>query len=619
MDDNLEIDIKRKKAIDMLKESKGDYYAGFRKISRYYSVEEMLLIFDIKTLRSLFNGNKKEHEYKFFVILMEKDANTTVSYVLQNDEMFDEMFKLNNNFYSMFGKLDYNLFRDVILKMGENVVNYPRDFIRIMNSEKQKLLLSENISDEMLIYILNVFSNDALSYFFEKDSRAIYLFEKFNIKQLIDRGIKFNDKIVKKKEFFDLLKGQSIVELRYLINKAEKNNNALCLEERMQDYHSEIINSYDSESGVFKDYLRIINDPKFELPYDQKSFIIDDKIFYNISKYRIYNYRTEEFVIKKEELTEYLKDLTSKKLSEIVVDALFEDNIYNVWLNIREMLRYNEKLQESEKVIDSDKEEFYKKILNIDNISCEEKIDLYNNLKDKKISFMYYYDLRKLKDLSYDLIKRDLFNVDNVKKNNLNLELTDKYGVSVFDMRDEEYTMLIRCQGKYRESDVFRRNCYTIIGNENTSSFGEHRKGTIYYGYNSFENDRVIHVLEQDSFSTDVTDEQPSRFVNRIMTSDELVRASNWYSEVDIVNIKNENGEYDVKKPDYLVYYDDSNNFEEYVEEAKRLNISIVIIKNTELSLDRKIDIDFDMNTDYYTDYEDRYLREGRYGGFGRR
>ena len=224
---------------------------------------------------------------------MEKDANTTVSYVLQNDEMFDEMFKLNNNFYSMFGKLDYNLFRDVILKMGENVVNYPRDFIRIMNSEKQKLLLSENISDEMLIYILNVFSNDALSYFFEKDSRAIYLFEKFNIKQLIDRGIKFNDKIVKKKEFFDLLKGQSIVELRYLINKAEKNNNALCLEERMQDYHSEIINSYDSESGVFKDYLRIINDPKFELPYDQKSFIIDDKIFYNISKYRIYNYRTE--------------------------------------------------------------------------------------------------------------------------------------------------------------------------------------------------------------------------------------------------------------------------------------------------------------------------------------
>ena len=179
--------------------------------------------------------------------------------------------------------------------------------------------------------------------------------------------------------------------------------------------------------------------------------------------------------------------------------------------------------------------------------------------------------------------------------------------------------MLIRCQGKYRDSDIFRRNCYSIIGNENTSSYGNGGSGFINYGYNSFENDRVMHVLEQDSFSTDTTDGQSSDFVNRIMTSDEIVRASNWYSEIDLVNIKNKNGMYDAKKPDYLVYYENSNNIEEYVEEAKRLNIPIVIIKDTELSIDREIDIDFDMNTDHYINYEDRDLREERFGGFGRK
>ena len=36
----------------------------------------------------------------------------------------------------------------------------------------------------------------------------------------------------------------------------------------------------------------------------------------------------------------------------MVVDALFCDNIYNVWLNIKEMLRYNSKLDAEDKVLD---------------------------------------------------------------------------------------------------------------------------------------------------------------------------------------------------------------------------------------------------------------------------
>ena len=63
-----------------------------------------------------------------------------------------------------------------------------------------------------------------------------------------------------------------------------------------------------------------------------------------------------------------MKGEVNRKISEVVVDALFCDNIYNVWLNIKEMLRYNSKLDAEDKVLDNDKIDFYQMILNFDKI-----------------------------------------------------------------------------------------------------------------------------------------------------------------------------------------------------------------------------------------------------------
>lgn len=91
--EKMNINEKRNFALELLNDKKNDYYAGLRNIARYFSIEEMLQIFDYKTIKSIFGGTNSSHEYKLFVILMEKDANATVRYALQNDEIFDEMFK----------------------------------------------------------------------------------------------------------------------------------------------------------------------------------------------------------------------------------------------------------------------------------------------------------------------------------------------------------------------------------------------------------------------------------------------------------------------------------------------------------------------------------------------
>jgi len=100
-------------------------------------------------------------------------------------------------------------------------------------------------------------------------------------------------------------------------------------------------------------------------------------------------------------LNQYLKDTTSKKISEIVIDALFKDNYYNVRLNIEEILRYHKKNKDGF-TIDLEYIKLYELVYNIDSLSNDKKIDIYNNLKNKNINTIFYNHLRKCKDHAYN-------------------------------------------------------------------------------------------------------------------------------------------------------------------------------------------------------------------------
>ncbi len=616
---NASEEVRKDFASKLLEKISGDFYRGFRSIVPFYSVEELLKLFDFWTLNDFFSDRYKGQQYKFFAVLMEKNSDETIKCILQDNYMFDYFFESSDNFYSLFYNISYESFRNLILKMGDDIVNYPNYFIGSVSAENQRMLLKEDLSFDVLAYLIPKFKTEVINDFFAKDPRAIVLAEKVNIRSLIDNGIKFSDEIIKKKEFFNKLKSNDLVSFRSAINKLEKISNFEIIEKHLRDYYDEIIASYDRETGMFKDYLPLVNGTNFMMYSSTNPFVMDTRIDYRIYDYTDWDENNKRVVADREGLTNFLRDLTSKKLSELVVDALFEDNIYNVWLNLREMLRYNAKLSDDQKVIDDERREFYEMILNFDNVSSEEKVNLYNSLKDKKISYVFYDDLRKLKDLSYDLIKKDLFDVNDEKNIiNLNNELTSAYGVNIYDMRDQEYTMLIRGQGKFRDQSTYRRNCYSVIGNENSVSFGDPSDSFLYYGYNSFEADRVLHALEQDSFSSDLKDGSSSSFVNRIMTSDELVRGSSSFSEINLVNLMGENGRYIAKKPDYLVFYDGKCDINVYVNEAKRLNIPIVMIREKRLSMDRKTDVKLDYRHDKYIDYHDGELQQMRSGGFGR-
>ena len=70
-------------------------------------------------------------------------------------------------------------------------------------------------------------------------------------------------------------------------------------------------------------------------------------------------------------------------------------------------------------------------IFDFDNVSSDDKIELFNKFKDKSINFMFYDDLRKLKNYAYDKIKDDMFVISNNddKINDADVTAISKYTI----------------------------------------------------------------------------------------------------------------------------------------------------------------------------------------------
>ena len=143
---------------------------------------------------------------------------------------------------------------------------------------------------------------------------------------------------------------------------------------------------------MFGEYWDVLNNPSLLYNYyDKDTFIFSYDIVLLFEKHLSCDDDDNLYFKDKDALIQILKMETSKKISEVVIDALFSDNIYNVGINIREMIRYNNKLNKNDKALDDDRVAFYKMILDFDNISSKDKIKLFNEFKDRNFSLIYYY------------------------------------------------------------------------------------------------------------------------------------------------------------------------------------------------------------------------------------
>lgn len=411
--------------------------------------------------------------------------------------------------------------------------------------------------------------------------------------------LKNNPNLMYSETFFNELKSESLIDFRNKVNSVENIDVSLYFENKIREYYDFLLSQYNSKTKLFNTYNDIIyclktGDYRNFNPNENDIFILNNEVLNEINMNDI------------EKTYNNLLEITNRKISEIIIDSLFQDTYYNVIINIKEMIRYNSLLKENEKVLNLDKIEFYKNILNFDIISCEDKIKLYNELKNKNINLEFYDDLRNIKNICYTKIKESIINLDE-KSDFIDKELSDKYNTIIYDFKDKEYVMLVRTRDEYKEKTDYRIDSYSLISNEKNNVY----PGKFIYGYKTFDIDCISHIFESDSGVKKVRDKKSigTSKVNRLLTVEQLIKGDSNYNEINIVNKKNDVGSFAVVKPDFLIVYDIID--EEVIKESKRLNIPIVIIREKKLD-NKNNDVAYQHNIDDYTDNDFIELEERR-------
>lgn len=555
--------------IDDFKEGINNFYEYFRLLISEIGVDKFLEYYDFSRIHKFFSEGLEKEEYKLLVCLIENNnINKVLRYALKDPALFNQIFEHQSQMYSIFANIEYDILISIIKKIEESNLKYESKFLITVEKESKIRLLNEELKEETIWWMIPNFGKDVMEYFLLNDKRALTAIEKnkISILRIIDMEIKIPFDILYTNIFFDNLKSTSLVEFRSRINNLLKINPSIAIEEKVDKYYSKMVESYNPKTGLFKEFE--------ELTLDNLKEVIDSSLNKYLLSYIIihdsYTIRSESKEEKEKKFKQYLKKETSKKLSEIIVDALFKDNYYNVILNIQEMLRY-QKRNKGTLIIDDYYMNLYELIFNIDKLSNSEKIDIYNKLKNKNINTKFYEHLRKFKSHAYNNIISKLFNLKN--KDLINVELSNKNSVKIYELNGENFTIVVRGINSFRENNAPQRSCYSLIDSKNMSVMDGYK---FYYGYFNINKNDIIHVFENDSFSADSKDNNSYR-INRIMTTEEISDVSG-YSEIQIINKKTSDG-FKALYPDYLVIFDEIE--EHHIIEAKRLNIPIVKINRT--------------------------------------
>ena len=453
----------------------------------------------------------------------------------------------------------------------------------------------KNNNEALLVFLLNSISDkELIQEWLDKDPRSKELIYKIDVNKLLQYDLLIPDNILNDDRFPGYLiktvinNTESLIDIRSYLYKFQSANYEFYerLLDEYKNYIQSILSSYDSNAQIFRKYF----DSNWSDRY-LMSKSLQEKLDKSTAEQKLSILRRE----------------TSLKLSEIVVDSIFDDNIYNVKLNLNEIIRYTNDINEN--LIKSEHLNFYKTILNIDSLSNEDKMRLYNNFKDKNVSSILYDDLRILKNYSYTSIKNSLtsfYSNSGLKRE----DLSNAYGVEIYELNGEQFYILVKSMNPIldninnnfinleEKNSELERGCYSLIGSDNIDVFSRN----FVYGFNNFDEQNIISVFETDCFSKE-SDERilnqnyGTTAVNRLMTPSQIVNGldsnrKTRYSEIQILG---------KLKPDFIVVFDSIN--EKALTESKKLNIPIVIINTLAYSNNKKRNRPFDDDSLQYIDF----------------
>ena len=299
------------------------------------------------------------------------------------------------------------------------------------------------------------------------------------------------------------------------------------------------------------------------------------------------------------DIDEKLKKSLNYITSEIVVDYLFQDNAYNVFLDINELLKFSTSVD----FLSEDDKKIYSAIVSLDDISVFDKKKILDNLKNKNMAHKFYDDFRLARSKMVELFNSSVLNSDNIYRYE-NKELSNKYGVPVYEMNGNEFYVLVKAIEKRKDSILNPNDLYAYCDGSSFSIDGGNKLSTfldtnMYYNlaYNRIPDNQLVHVFEVDSFSNYYRnknnnlpyDRNGTDRINRLFTPKEIVDVSSSYNELIISQPNRMNDEFNSKLeqpvPFAIYCYDDISDHD--ILSSKATGLGIILVNTKKYDIDK--------------------------------
>ena len=506
-------------------------------LSDNYSIDIIINFFNEENIRK-FNQKYPYEMYKFLIYIIKK-----------HQKEFEELLFTNFKLVKFFIEFDPAMYNGIKFHYAflKNLINYLEKhqlslknisilvFISLESSERKKLLeedISLSIKESIL---LNLDCQDASLYL----TNTFLRFSNSTIYHLLTVGVSVSPKLYENKNFFqETILSKNFTSMRNNLNRLAEYVDISYFLKLKKSLFLSILKSYSKTS---------------------KQLLLNNKL-------------ASDFVVSYQKTFYNSPDVLKKLFINIVIDELFSDNVRNVCLNIEELLEYNKIVQ----VIPAKHLNFYWQVLSLFKMEKEDIINFYFQYQDQDIQSMFYDDIRNLKNLSYQ--KLNTIISSNYYQNLKNVKLSMVYQTDIYELNGEPFTFLVSCLSNVQENITdYRRNCYSIISNQNMSVFIENN---IIFGYQNILIDHIMHIFENDACSNSFVGGTP--YINRIRDLNFLLKNQKM-NEIQIKNQELENNKYQRQKPSFIVCFD--NIDEKSLEASKKLQIPIVIINRLKYQL----------------------------------
>ena len=531
--------------------------------------------------------------------------------LLNNIDFIDAILSSKiSDYYSAFKSLDSKTCERIFKRALETNVpieTTSRLFTFFSTEAKLEILKENKLNQDLIITIFNK-SYDSRIIQTILDTYTLDLTNpKINVRLLFEKGretfLKKDDErpnitipnyMITKDLASMLWEENNIFMYRRLINDAQHSTDASVLNTYAKNQEDKIISTSQTSELIspfdrIYELFKIIEIQKYNylhdvLNYDSK--LEEDSYKEYIKLCDITEIRNLDGLIKnimlkgkENDVFNLLKKYSSEKLSNYIIDYHFEENYYNIMLDMNELLQY---YYDGNIVINKERLELYEQLVNLDLLSNEEKYNLHNKLKNYNMMAIFYDDMRMAKDKVAEDIKEYSLDIESIQKYK-NEELSKEYGIPVYVMDGDPFFGIVKT-GRRAEDYYPTGHSYSLIGDKGLNVFGNPDKANTYlYDASLLNKEQVVHVFPTDSYTL----YQPFHYrgeatmrVNALATPEALTTYSDSYNEILVLEKGKEETYMDESIPELqrIALYCIDNISQEAINEAKKTNSGIILV-----------------------------------------